>query len=123
MAKSEIVDVDRILVAIEKARKWAEERGKPIQLDRVAVFAGINHELVSEMIAYSGDDEGKLAIANSLKMVKQESRADIMDCLSEKGNVTGFIFQGKANHGMVETVAHDVNIAPIRFVGSDEIPD
>ena len=123
MAMPEIKDVDMVYAAIEKAREHALALGKPVQLDRVAVFLGVNHEALCKMMDYEGDDEDRQAIVQALKMVKQESRADIMDCLSDKGNVTGYIFQGKANHGMVEAVDHNVNISPVRFVGLDEIPD
>ena len=121
MALPEIKDIDMVYAAIEKAREHALTLGKPLQLDRVALFLGVNHEAISAMMNYDGEDECQIAVANALKMAKQESRADIQDCLSDKGNVTGFIFQAKANHGLVEAVEHNVNVAAVRFVGEDEI--
>lgn len=123
MASREIKDPDRVEVAIAKAREHAKKLGKPLQLDRVALFLGVNHQAVEEMMEYDGEDEAQATIAYALKMAKQESRADIQDCLSDKGNVTGYIFQGKANHGMVETTTHEINIKPVTFIGADEIPD
>lgn len=123
MASAEIKDFDRVAEAIAKAREHAERLGKPLQLDRVAVFLGVNYQTIDEMMAYDGTDEGRRAIAAALKMAKQESRADIMDRLSDKGNVTGYIFQGKANHNMVETVAHEVNVKAVTFTNEDQIPD
>lgn len=123
MAFPEIKDPDKVEAAIAKAREHAEKLGKPLQLDRVAVFLGVNHEAISAMMDYKGEDEAKQAVANALKMAKQESRADLMDCMSEKGNVGGFIFQGKANHDMVETTAHAVSVVPIRFVGEENLPE
>jgi hypothetical protein len=43
--------------------------------------------------------------------------------MSDKGNVVGYIFQGKANHGMVEHTAHDVSIAPVQFIGGENLPE
>ena len=123
MAIKENFDVDLVFAAIEKAREHAEKLGKPLQLDRVAVFLGVNHEAISAMMDYRGEDEAKQAVANALKMAKQESRADLMDCMSDKGNVVGYIFQGKANHGMVEHTAHDVSIAPVQFIGGENLPE
>ena len=123
MALPEIKDVDMVYAAIEKAREHALALGKPVQLDRVAVFLGVNRETINEMMNYDGTDEDRQAIVHALKMVKQESLADLHDCLSDKGNVTGYMFQCKTNHGMVEAVDHNVNISPVRFVGLDEIQD
>ena len=123
MALAQITDVDYVLAAVTKAREHARERGKPIQLDRVAVFLGVSYEDVNAMMNYEGQDEERVAIRNALKSVKQESRADIVDALSDKGNVTGYIFQGKVNHGMVETTAHDVRFTPVTFEGADEVPE
>ena len=123
MATKENLDVDMVFTAIEKARKHARELGKPLQLDRVALFLGVNHEAISAMMDYKGEDEAKQAVANALKMAKEESRADLMDCMSDKGNVVGYIFQGKANHGMIEHTAHDVNIAPVQFIGGENLPE
>lgn len=123
MAKPEITDVDRVLAAIEKAREHARRLGKPIQLDRVAVYLCVSHVEINEAMNYSGSDETKTAIANALKGVKQESRADILDSLSQTGNVTGFIFQGKANHGMVEATNQQINVVPVVFAGIDDIKE
>ena len=123
MALPQITDADYVYAAIQKAREHAQKLGKPIQLDRVAVFLGVSYEDVNAMMNYDGDDEGRVAIRNALKNVKQESRADLVDALSDKGNVTGYIFQGKVNHGMVETTAHDVRFTPVKFEGADEIPE
>ena len=123
MAFPEIKDPDKVEAAIAKAREHAEKLGKPLQHDRVAVFLGVNHEAISAMMDYKGEDEAKQAVANALKMAKQESRADLMDCMSDKGNVVGYIFQGKANHGMIERTAHEVDVAPIRFVGEENLPE
>lgn len=123
MAMPEIVDVDKVYAAIAEAREHAQALGKPLQLDRVALCLGVNHEAVSDMMNYSGDDEARQAVAYALKMAKQEGRADLLDCMSQTGNVAGYIFQGKANHGMVEAVEHTVKMSPIQFVGAENIPD
>lgn len=123
MALPEIKDLDLVNVAIEKAREHAKTLGKPIQIDRVALFLGVNHDTVCDMMNYNGDDEQRQAVAHALKMAKQESRADLLDCMSDKGNVAGYIFQGKANHGMVESVEHNVKMAPIQFIGAENIPE
>lgn len=123
MALPEIRDVDMVYAAIEKAREHALALGKPIQLDRVAVFLGVNHEAVSKMMAYDGEDEERQAVATALKCVKQEGRADLMDAMSDKGNVVGYIFQAKANHGMIEATQHNVNVAPVVFAGMDDVLD
>jgi len=125
MALPEIDDFERVQAAIDKAREHAQDLGKPIQLDRVALYLGVNAEEMSQWLrdAESSKDERKKLIAKSLKMAKQEGRADIMDALSDKGNVTGFIFQGKANHGMIETMAHDVKFSAVNFVGEDGIKE
>ncbi len=120
---TEIKDVDMVYAAITKAREHAQALGKPLQLDRVALFLGVNHEAVSAMLNYTGDDEAKKAVANALKMAKQESRADLVDALSDKGNVTGYMFQGKVNHGMVEATQHTVTLTPVTFINEDKIPD
>ena len=123
MALPEIRDVDKVYAAIEKAREHALALGKPIQLDRVAVFLGVNHEAVSQMMEYDGGDEERQEIAAALKRAKQESRADLMDAMSDKGNVVGYIFQAKANHGIVESTHHDVTISPVTFVGMDDVKE
>lgn len=123
MALPEIRDVDMVYVAIEKAREHALTLGKPFQLDRVALFLGVNHETITDMMNYHGEDGERQAIASALKMAKQESRADLMDAMSDKGNVVGYIFQAKANHGMVEITQHNVNVAPVVFTGMDDILD
>ena len=56
-------------------------------------------------------------------MAKQESRADLEDCLADKGNTTGYMFLGKVNHGMVETTRAEVTMKGVRFTGEDEIPE
>lgn len=123
MALPEIWDADKVQAAIQKAREHAQTLGKPIQLDRVAVFLGVNRETITAMMDYEGTDEAKTAMANALKMAKQESLADVQDCLSDKGNVVGYIFQARTNHGLVEAVEHNVKITPVRFIGEGEIPD
>lgn len=123
MALPEIKDVDMVYAAIEKARKHALELGKPIQLDRVAVFLGVNHEAVSKMMDYDGEDEERQAVSTALKNVKQESRADLMDAMSDKGNVVGYIFQARANHGLQETTNHNVTVAPVTFIGMDDVKE
>lgn len=118
-------DVDEVLVAIEKARKHAEERGKPLNLSRVALYLGMTtQDLYNVVEGYEkSDDELAQAVVRALKMAKQESRADLEDCLADKGNTTGYIFLGKVNHGMVETTRAEVEFKGVQFVGEDEIPD
>lgn len=118
-------DVDEVLVAIEKARKHAEERGKPLNLSRIALYLGMTtQDLYNVVEGYEkSDDERAQAVAGALKMAKQESRADLEDCLADKGNTTGYIFLGKVNHGMVETTRAEVEFKGVQFVGEDEIPD
>lgn len=123
MALPEIRDVDMVYAAIEKAREHAQALGKPIQLDRVAVFLGVSYSEIDAAMAYDGGDEERQAIARALKTTKQESRADIVDALSDKGNVTGYIFQGKVNHGMIEATQNNINISPVVFTGMDDILD
>ncbi|MBQ9860867.1 MAG: hypothetical protein IJO75_01270 [Clostridia bacterium] len=118
-------DVDEVLIAIEKARKHAEERGKPLNLSRIALYLGMTtQDLYNVVEGYEkSDDEGAQAVVRVLKMAKQESRADLEDCLADKGNTTGYIFLGKVNHGMVETTRAEVKFKGVQFVGEDEIPD
>lgn len=123
MARPEIRDADRVRAAVAKARRHAKSLGKPLQLDRVALFLGINHGEIAELMNYDGDDGERRAIADTLKQAKQESRADLMDALSDKGNVTGYIFQGKVNHALVETTTHDLRFVPVRFTDEDGIAD
>lgn len=119
-----IDDVDRVVAAIEKAREHAQQLGKPLQLDRVALNLGVSYdELWRLMNDDECKDEQKKQVRRLLKMAKQESRADLMDALSDKGNVTGYIFQGKVNHEMVEATQVNVKFSPVKFVGEDEIPD
>ncbi len=123
MAQPEIHDADRVRAAVIKARRHAKALGKPLQLDRVALFLGVNHGEIAEWMNYDGNDKERRAIADTLKLAKQESRADLMDALSDKGNVAGYIFQGKVNHNMVETTAHDLRFVPVRFTDEDAVAD
>lgn len=118
-------DVDEVLVAIEKAREHAAERGKPLNLSRIALNLGMTtQDLYNVVENYNeSDDDGAQAVVRALKMAKQESRADLEDCLADKGNVTGYMFLGKVNHNMVETTRNEIDIKSVRFVGEDEIPD
>ena len=118
-------DVDEVLVAIEKAREHAQEHGKPLNLSRVALYLGMTTTDLYNVVEDYGksDDERAKAVCNALKMAKQESRADLEDCLADKGNTTGYIFLGKVNHGMVETTRAEVKFKGVRFVGEDEIAD
>ncbi len=123
MAVSEIRDADQVYAAIEKAREHAQLLGKPLQLDRVAVFLGVGHEELSRLMSYDGEDADRRSIAHALKMAKQECRADLFDALSDKGNVSGYMFQGKVNHGMVDTPQSRVDLVPVVFVGTDTVLD
>lgn len=118
-------DVDEVIVAIEKAREHAAEHGKPLNLSRIALYLGMTTEDLHNTVENyaKSDDERAQAVYNAIKMAKQESRADLEDCLADKGNTTGYIFLGKVNHGMVETTHNEVTIKPVRFCGEDKIPD
>lgn len=118
-------DVDEVRVAVENARKHAEERGKPLNLSRIALNLGMTTQDLYNIVEdyEKSDDERAQAVARAIKMAKQESRADLEDCLADKGNTTGYIFLGKVNHGMVETTRAEVEFKGVRFSGEDEIPD
>lgn len=120
-----LIDADDVEVAIIKARAHAQERGKPLNLARVALNLGLTNSEMDQIIeSYaSSDDERAQAVAKTLKMAKQESRADLEDCMAEGGNRGGFIFLGKVNHNMVETTHADITFKPVRFSNEDEIPD
>lgn len=121
-----LIDADEVLVAVNRAREHAEAKGKPLLMSRVALFLGLTSdelvEIVKELEAKK-DDEGAQAVCRALKRAKQESRADLEDCLADKGNTTGYMFLGKVNHGMVETTRAEVTFKPVRFSNEEEIPD
>lgn len=120
-----IIDVDEVAVAVEAARAHAQALGKPLNLSRVALNLGMTtQDLYNIVEGYEkSDDERAQAVARALKMAKQESRADLEDCLADKGNTTGYMFLGKVNHGMVEKTRNEVEFKGVRFVGEDEIPE
>lgn len=121
-----IIDVDEVAVAVEKARAHSQALGKPLNLSRVALLLGITTDELGKFMdtyAEDKDDERAQAVARAIKMAKQESRADLEDCLADKGNTTGYMFLGKVNHGMVETTRAEVTMKGVRFTGEDEIPE
>lgn len=121
-----VFDIDEINEAVRKAREHAAAHGKPLNMARVALNLGItSDELVyalHELEARKGDERAQLAV-NAIKKAKQESRADLEDNLADKGNVTGYMFLGKVNHGMIETTHNEVTFKGVRFSGEDEIPE
>ena len=118
-------DVDEVKAAIDKARKHAAERGKPLGIARIALNLGLTNSEMDHIIENyaASEDERAQAVAQVLKRAKQESRADLEDCLADKGNTTGYMFLGKVNHGMVEKTVAEVTMKGVRFTGEDEIPD
>lgn len=121
-----MIDADEVLEAVNRAREHAEAKGKPLLMSRVALFLGLtSDELVEIVNELQGkkDDESAQAVCRALKRAKQESRADLEDCLADKGNTTGYMFLGKVNHGMVETTRSEVTFKPVRFSDEDEIPE
>lgn len=120
-----LVDVDEVKAAIDAAREHANERGKPLAIARIALNLGLtNSEMDAIIVKYAAsEDERAQAVAKALKRAKQESRADLEDCLADKGNTTGYMFLGKVNHGMVEKTVAEVMMKGVRFTGEDEIPD
>ena len=120
-----LTDVDEVESAISKARAHAEERGKPLNLARVALNLGLTNSEMDQIIdsyASSGDERAQ-AVAKTLKMAKQETFAGLTDCVADKGNTTGYMFLLKCNHGMVETTRSEVTLKPVRFSNEDEIPE
>lgn len=128
MKNSTFWDAEHIRAAVEKARNHADERGKPLNLARVALYLGItSHDMTAiisdfEQRAKRGD-ENAAEIVRAFKMAHQEVRADLEDCLAGDGNKGGYIFLGKVNHKMVETTAHEVTMKGVSFIGGDDIPD
>ncbi len=120
-----LVDVDEVKAAIDAARAHANERGKPLGIARIALNLGLTNSEMDEIIVKyaSSEDERAQAVAQALKRAKQESRADLEDCLADKGNTTGYMFLGKVNHGMVETTKAEVTMKGVRFTGEDDILD
>lgn len=117
---------EEVEIALKKAKEHAKAHGKPVLLSRVALFLGKTSDEIPRMIRrYSGENlsEEEKAIGRALQLVKQECRADLEDCLADKGNTSGFIFLGKVNHDMVERTQQDINFKPVVFTGEDDIED
>ncbi len=128
MRNERIFDVDQIVAAVDKARHHAAERGKPLNLARIALYLGQTSNEFEAMIcdldekAKQGDERAQ-TLLSAIKNAKQESRADLEDCLADKGNTTGYIFLGKVNHGMVETTRQEIDFKGVIFEGEENVPD
>lgn len=120
-----LITPDEANVAISKAREFAEANGKPLNLSRVALALGLTTADLDHTIddyANSGD-ERKRETAQILRLAKEENRANLTDFVADKGNVSGYMFLARVNHGMVETTRADVTLRPISFTSEDEIED
>lgn len=125
LRRKHFTDVDEVNAAVSRAREHSAERGKPLNLARIALNLGLTNSEMDDLIKEyaTSEDERARECAEILKRAKQESRADLEDCLADKGNTTGYMFLGKVNHGMVEKTVAEVTMKGVRFTGEDEIPD
>ena len=121
-----LIDPDEVIVAVNRARACSEAKGKPLNMARVALELGLTSdelvEIVRELEAKTGDERAQ-AVCRAIKMAKQETRADLEDCLADKGNTTGYMFLAKCNHGMVETSRQEVEFKGVIFADESEVPD
>ena len=125
MNEKHFTDIDEVIVAIDKARNHAAERGKPLCLARIALNLGVTSDEMGQIIkSYeNSEDERARAVARALKIAKQETFADLTDCVADKGNTTGYMFLLKCNHGMVETTRQEVEFKGVIFADEDSVPD
>ena len=128
--KQKWIDPDEIYCAINRAREHAQANDKPLLMSRVALELGLTSQDLAKLLERleqkeqkDGGDEHTQAMAHALKMAKQECEADLVDRIADKGNVVGYIFLGKANHGMVETSRQEVFFPSGRFEGEDDLED
>jgi DNA-binding transcriptional MerR regulator len=116
-------DADEVRAAIDKARAHAESKETPITISRVALNLGVTTDelniILDELERKTGDEQAQ-AICRTIKMARQEARADIEDRINErKSQPAGPIFLAKVNHNMIETTKADVTMHGVRFSNED----
>lgn len=92
--KDEFPTAEDLEKRIDEYYAWAKENDKPLTCSRLASFLGITNNTLANYL--NSDD----SYFGAIKRAYQDILADKNErLLSNKGNVTGLIFDLKNNHG------------------------
>lgn len=124
MALRKIQSVDQVERALADARVYADAKGVPLTIERLAVCLGIGRcTLLNYDVADDATEEER-AIWGALKNAREECQASMMEHGLGKGNSPIMpIFALKANYNYSDKPADDAQHVYVHFDGEDSIPD
>ena len=122
-------DAAQVEEAIGRARRYAQEQGVPLTMERVAACLGAGRKEIQAAIEQAQSCRGtgsrsQKAAGKALEAVSSECRAVLMELgLSRSSSPVMPIFGLKANFGYTDRPTEEPSFETVRFEGEDEIPE
>ncbi len=122
-------DAVQVEEALGRARRYAQEQGVPLTMERIAACLGAQREDIRAAIHAAKSCRGsgsrsQKAAGKALEAAAAECRAVLMELgLSRSSSPVMPIFGLKANFGYSDRPAEEPPAEAVRFEGEDAIPE
>ena len=126
--QSPLHDVEALKAAIDGAQRYADNKGVPLTLERLAVYVGVNRHVLADIVAGNKTEiEGNKITQETIATLKKavdSCVAAVMEHGMRRGNSPIMpIFALKCNHNYDDHPQQTSNAPTIVIVGADKIPD